>query len=288
MKQKYKIVRRDLEQLLNNKYSLGKISRMWSIPLPCLRYYCARQNIPYDQNFRNRGLINHSYFDSIDTPIKAYLLGNFIADGCIEIRKNSSNGINPTKRLLLGVQKRDISILDLVKSEISPNSNLIEIGYKCRLNITSEGIVNTLFNKYRIITNKTYDLDFRFDFNLIPVNLLRDFIVGLLDGDGTVYWNKQYKRVYYIGFCSLQKGFLEQIGNIFKDKFNLTYKLSERKAQYLGGSPTITLKIHIPRVREEQIYNYLYSNSKFCLERKRSKFSNQYRGNSSSKEAITP
>ena len=60
--------------------------------------------------------IQHDYFNNIDSAMKAYLLGFFIADGYIE--KNSG-------RICFNNSIDDISIIKEIQKQISPNSKLL-------------------------------------------------------------------------------------------------------------------------------------------------------------------
>lgn len=123
--------------------------------------------------------INHTYFDQIDSAMKAYLLGFFMADGTIEI--------NQTGRYCIRfVQKQsDSAILDLIRSEISPSSKMGTIvrGTKVyhRLSITSTELGNALI-ALGLHPRKTYK---EFSLPIIPEIYYRDLIRGFFDGDGT-------------------------------------------------------------------------------------------------------
>ena len=59
--------------------------------------------------------IKHDYFDSINTPTKAYLLGYYIADGCCTLQK-SKYTIN--KSIKFSCTEQDIKILQFLKKEL--------------------------------------------------------------------------------------------------------------------------------------------------------------------------
>lgn len=131
--------------------------------------------------------IRHNYFDEIDTPIKAYLLGFFLADGCIEKNHCSRYCISFSQKEL------DIGILQLVQGEISPNSNITEASTQkgqFRIRIMSTPIAERLFS-LGIPMNRTYN---NFSLPLITKEFERDMIRGFFDGDGTAntYVNKSH------------------------------------------------------------------------------------------------
>lgn len=123
--------------------------------------------------------IKHEYFDLIDTSIKAYLLGFFLADGCMEI--------NHTGRYCMSFTQKssDIDILRLYQSEISPESLIKDLKkgdyVYSRLRITSTPIAEA-FQKMGIPRKKTA-IGFKFPF--VDKLFQKDIIRGFFDGDGT-------------------------------------------------------------------------------------------------------
>lgn len=73
-------------------------------------------------------------------------------------------------------------------------------------------MVDILINKYKILPNKTQDIDFEFPFDIIPKKYYRDFIRGFMDGDGSI--NKTELR-----FVFTSKKFMNQIITILKEQF---------------------------------------------------------------------
>jgi hypothetical protein len=63
---------------------------------------------------RNKHGVNRRYFQSIDTPTKAYLLGLLAADGAIDNKKGQY-------RVTLMLQFRDKLLIDRFRDEIAPN-----------------------------------------------------------------------------------------------------------------------------------------------------------------------
>lgn len=75
---------------------------------PYIRKYLKEQNIPMrsisERNMRYKR--NKHYFDKIDTPNKAYILGLLFADGCNHIKHNA---------ITLTLQAEDIDVLEKIK-----------------------------------------------------------------------------------------------------------------------------------------------------------------------------
>ena len=123
--------------------------------------------------------IKHDYFDTIDSAMKAYLLGFFMADGSIEV--------NQTGRFCVRfIQKEsDANIIKLLQSEISPSSKIgiVTRGKNVyhRISITSTELGNALI-ALGLMVRKTYH---EFSLPKIPKQFEVDLIRGFFDGDGT-------------------------------------------------------------------------------------------------------
>lgn len=216
-----------------------------------------------------------NYFETIDSDIKAYLLGFFLADGTIELGNRCKNSY----RLSIAVSDIDFEIIKLYKKEICPNNNI-------KINNNTKGAINRKpvhsirwtstkmkedLEKYNIKRNKTKDIDFEFPFNLIDSKYIFSFIRGFFDGDGHLSY--EYKKISFtFAFYATSKNFLIQLGKIFEKEFSVKYIIdqSQRKNMIL-----YCLRFHSNQKRREfieKLYNKMYNNSKFSLERKRYKF----------------
>lgn len=242
------------------------------------------------QEKRNTKYKHHDdYFDNINTEAKAYLLGFIIADGSIDIIKR---GNCISKRLCFLNSIDDLEIIKLANREISPESNLYyrqnNIGAISRkeqvtLRIASYNLCTTLENKYNIKSRKTFDSNFIFNFNLIPNNLHKDFIRGYFDGDGSVSFYKTNNTLYFnFSFVLTSLEFTNQLGNIFKDIFGINPII-----YFIKGKTCDYYKLRFDYSRDRtnkiiEIYNYLYKDANYFLDRKKVKFLQyfEYRGKS--------
>lgn len=238
-----------------------------------MHYYIKKYNIEVVNKNRSYHC-NDEYFDNIDTENKAYLLGFIIADGYLSEKR----------RICLNNSIDDISILELFKQEVAPDSKIImsnkQTGVKFRkkqgtIRITSHHMYKTLTEVYNIIENKTKHDTFKFNMDLIPKNLLHHFIRGFFDGDGSVSFYKTNKTIFFnFSFIFNSKDFAEQIGNIFEELFDIKpvyYKIIGKTCEYY------TLRFNYYRNRSRKIkdiFNWLYKDSTICLKRKKVKFNN--------------
>lgn len=209
-----------------------------------------------------RTAVNDNFFNQIDTELKAYLLGYLIADGCIEEKSN---------RILLGCNPADLYVIQLFKTYVCPINKITLRKTKVKLSFMSKHMVQILKDRYKIIGRKTYNYDFDFPFETIPPHLINHFIRGVIDGDGCFSFSKKEGRILRLSIVGTQRYFLQSLINILNKDIKATNYF------YQKGN-CFTVGLNIKKSDEEKIYNYLYTNSFFFLERKRSKFTFQYRG----------
>ena len=87
------------------------IAKKYSIDEHSVYKILDTENIKRQSGYHSNCVLN--YFEKIDTPHKAYLLGFITADGAI---------VNDI--LSLEVNMEDVDILNFAKSEINPNATL--------------------------------------------------------------------------------------------------------------------------------------------------------------------
>lgn len=179
-------------------------------------YKILESNDVKKRNLGSRGIINETYFETIDTPEKAFLLGFITADGSMR---------RDLKQLTIS-QKESESwwILNMIRNFIQPDAK--------SLTITNEKICNDLYSK-GIIPNKTYDFTkehIDLLWSSIPNELKYDFIRGLLDGDGNIRWFYQTSTPKTMS-CNIEftgnKYLLQKIIELLTNDFNYKPKLYE-------------------------------------------------------------
>ena len=224
-------------------------------------------------------MIDYNYFDNIDTEIKAYLLGFFIADGWLNVGNS---------RFGLQIKEEDNIVLHYIKNEFV-NDSVISTKNRTtktvtRKNIstirwTSSHMKDIFMNKYKILENKTYDKTFMFPFEEIPEHLIRHFIRGFFDGDGCF---SKIRQSLSITIISTSLNFLNQIAKYFT---NLSEGINEVIREINGKTTNYyTLNFNFERTDKPEkvlkIYNYLYDDSELYLIRKKDKIESylKYRG----------
>jgi len=136
--------------------------------------------------------INDNYFKKWSHNM-AYILGLWFADGCI----TSGDRFNITLHV------DDKYLLEKILREMESDHQIaMKTNTCCMFTIVSKEIVRDIIRlggKYR----KSLDVKFP----IIPVNYLPDFIRGLWDGDGSIWYCNAYK-IYKSSICSGSKDFL--------------------------------------------------------------------------------
>lgn len=182
---------------------------------------------------------NVNYFEIINTEEKAYWLGFLYADGYIQSRR-----FNDGRKLGISLGIKDINHLRKFKDCISYDGDIKiyktgKSSYKegieyCRILITEEKLVSDVIDK-GCIEHKSNIKKFPNE-NQVPQNLLKPFIRGYFDGNGSVTITKSnpdknsYVDSYSISFVSTDDMLLHIQDILLKERIiKHTYNFSKRK-----------------------------------------------------------
>jgi hypothetical protein len=151
---------------------------------------------------------DESFFDNIDSELKAYLLGWVAGDG--HIKKDG---------LYLSVHKKDIEISNLFRDSIAPNCKQFFRDYDNTVNIriNSVKIVHSLCKALRVSVGKK---SHKISLPDISDDLMIHFIRGLIDSDGSVstLTAKSKNRSPNCNYCSMSEIIKNQIVEFCKIK----------------------------------------------------------------------
>jgi hypothetical protein len=211
--------------------------------------------------------VNDSFFDSIDTEEKAYILGFLAADGCISRNKYEIG---------FTLKRTDKEILEKIAKAMNSTFPISEqtgrygsehpITEKIRLRIGSQQI-----------WKKVQELGFSFAKSLIlkfpkeeviSNELIHHFMRGYFDGDGTVFIENQSGtiRCGIISTYSFCEDFLKNLN------LSLPVTISKEKR-----SKEDVWYFSIARKRLViDTYNFLYKDATIYLDRKKEKFDNYF------------
>ena len=252
-----KFSNQELEELAKEK-TLKEIGQMCGLNYQAVSDYFKKNGIKYQRLYKNRYEINHHYFDEIDTEEKAYLLGFFVADGCV---KKVQYKHKFSYRMSLDNTIKDAEIMQVFHDRICPQTKMHwkHIGENTNPQYTvqwnSDHMGEVLINKYKITCRKTHDKDFKLPDDAVPEHLWRHFIRGFMDGDGHVSW-----RILQFVFTSYP--FLLQIMNTFR---NFNYKILTIKGKTLTYWRVV---LPFSEKKREAIKRFLYDDATIYLKRK--------------------
>jgi len=222
--------------------------------------------------------IDHSYFSIIDTEEKAYWLGFIVADG--SVRHIIEKGESYVLRFELRIEDRYMveNLTKCLKSDnkvkeyyserdMIRNSNFKKPKYNAYNSFYSKQIFEDL-SKYGIVQNKTHLLN-----NLptnIDNNLMKHFIRGYFDGDGTVYSYKEKgseKVKLRFGFYGTHN-YVKSI----RDYLGKEADLSMNVNPYDQKEAEVSFILYTTQNNIKDFYNYTYNDATIYLTRKRRKF----------------
>lgn len=182
--------------LYQKKYVQEKICYDLLISTTGIKNTLKRKGIPLrSASERNQKYNrNQHYFDKIDTPNKAYILGLIYSDGCNHVNHNS---------IVISLQEQDIDILNRIKKELEYDgpiriNSLSEKNPRHKnqfiLNINDEYMSKKLV-ELGVVNAKSLILKFP---DFLDEHLVSHFVRGYFDGDGNIYYDSKRNK------CSTQ------------------------------------------------------------------------------------
>ena len=212
--------------------------------------------------------IQEDFFDKIDTEEKAYILGLLYADGWNQTERNL---------VAISLKESDKDILEKITELIQPDKPLRY--YTTANSRKKEGFENSQ-NQWRLMINnkhisqrlvelgcgkaKTHNLTFP-TAEQVPSHLIRHFVRGYFDGDGSVSGDKQ-KQFCFVGtidfLLPLQQILMKELG-FSETKLDQRHKDIDnniRSLRYCGVNQCITFR------------DWLYKDATIYLERKKNIF----------------
>lgn len=230
--------------------------------------------------------IDDDYFNEINSEQKAYILGLLYADGCVYSSERDG------KWAKLDLIYTDKNLLEKIAKEMNNECPIKRYTYDkevyfknqnktynltqdmCRLSFRSSKIVDNLI-KLGCSPSKTFKITFPSE-NIIPSHLMRHFLRGYLDGDGSISASERkssskYRKTYlhfsvtFTGTSSLVYSIKEYINN------NVVKFVGDIRSRWNNGKDNYTLAIDGNCILEK-ILDWLYYDATIYLERKYEKY----------------
>lgn len=270
----------DLRRLyLEEKKSLEDIGRLYGASRVAVWKYCIAEGLLR----RNRSearleaqkkakvpqkycCINDSFF-SVWSPEMAYVFGLLITDGCLSKVKNSSYRIS----LCLN----DADLLKCVAKAMGSDRAMQQSKHQ-------EGLYMFIFGRDKMAHDliglgmkpkKSMDIEFP----NVPKEYIRDFIRGVFDGDGSVFFEKRSAEYpLRANFVSGSKAFIETLEN----KLNML-GMPKRNIYQQPTKNGISYMFRYAHRDSETLFDLLYKNAKnnLFLRRKYDKFLEGFKSN---------
>ncbi|PIP22389.1 MAG: hypothetical protein COX38_00885 [Candidatus Nealsonbacteria bacterium CG23_combo_of_CG06-09_8_20_14_all_39_25] len=200
--------------------------------------------------------VNEDYFKKWSLNM-AYILGFIFADG--NITEITHNGCSD--KLAFGLHRKDIDILRKIKRELSAEQALSKSGKYIHFSVYSQKIVDDL-KLLKVSYRKSLRRSSQENIPNIPQKYIQDFIRGIVDGDGSINFDKRgYPRLSICG----RKKIMTFIRNHFLSRFNIYSKIAQ--AKYYGKKYNL-FYIAYRSNSAKTLINYLYNNANLYLERK--------------------
>lgn len=233
-------------------------------------------NYPLTTHHTSNRRIRHGFFKNIRTELQAYLLGFYAADGNINEKR---------KTFRIHLQKRDSEIVYLYKDIISPDARVFSVDK--HKTTGRDGMIITAHESFGVdiasseLCNSLVDLGIGYnksytDLHIppIPKDLVRHFIRGYFDGDGSFVAsvkkpNNRPNLTIRMCFSIIAKKatLLNEFIKFFAEEYGLIVNLNYLKRDDAYRLTTSSKKTC------RSIYHILYDDANFYLSRKFDKFS---------------
>jgi transposase len=216
--------------------------------------YRLLQSLGFDTS--NTYAVDEHFFDSIDSNIKAYVLGWFYSDGCVD---NAG-------KMRIQIQSGDSYVLDWIKEQMQYEGPLYDVPPPKKfphrkaqraLCINRKALADNLI-KLGCIPNKSLTMTFPSQRQL-PKRYWPSFMLGVFDGDGSISRKSNYIQTSITS--------TEEFLSTARD---LIYKpLGLAPRHYFRYSWTNTMSLMTTKTEDSRkLLEYMYREAPFYLTRK--------------------
>lgn len=250
----------------NQKISFTQIEKITNFPVSSVRRVFKKLGLQsfvrtVDTVYYRKYKVNENYFEQINTPEKAYWLGFLYTDGC-NYKSKKRAGV-----VIFSLQAQDKDAVFNLKKALDsehPISFVKKGGGQYRLSISSGKLSRDLV-KLGCIPAKSKILQFP-TFDQVPKHLMRHFLRGCVDGDGSIMCTNKKRRTNTIGFTGSAENFIDGFIKYVFDNTGVLFR------KYMGNFNGWELKIG-GRLGCIKFLDWLYEESEgLRLERKYNKY----------------
>lgn len=260
-------------KMYNDGLSTTQIGEKLKIHHKLVSEVLQKNGIKRTGNNQRKYKLNEHYFDIIDTPNKAYILGLFYADGYNSLDKQT---------IRLQLQYTDKDILEAIRKELDSEKPLKFI--KCNDKVASNGFISKdmyqlefygkhickTLEKYGMVQNKSLILEFPM---FLDKNLYSHFIRGYFDGDGSlcVYQKKNGKHQPLLTITSTES-FCQKCLEILRNEVNVGGGIYDASS-HNGITKVISISGF---VQLDRLLSWLYEDASLYIKRKYDIYMNQF------------
>lgn len=188
--------------------------------------------------------IDEGFFKTIDSPKKAFWLGFICADGSIYKVRNS---------LCFTITQKEKYLIERFSADVCSTYIITKVekqkgrygGSFFKITIYNQTFIENLLN-----AGKTYYKENLLSIPVMPDNLIKDFIRGYFEGDGSISFNISIKS--WIVRVSGNQNLLTHFKNFISENL-----FSENKG-YIGKDRTISFLSYGGNKSTKKLINYLY------------------------------
>ena len=205
-----------------------------------------------------RVILNHHYFERIDSSDKAYWLGLLTADGSVVYNKNKGDsysislGLETNDKYLIERFAKDIETNLSVKDYIRTDGFIKKGEHERRISklVINSKIMKEDLEKYGVVERKSLKLS---ELPNIPEEFMKDYVRGFFDGNGSVA--KSGDKLHLIFYST--HSFCENIASFLAKKLGIhKCKVTDQK------NYNVSLITYGSIQGVLRIYDYLYGDCK--------------------------
>lgn len=252
----YKLSKEDKDNIVKS-YLNGEdhrdIAKRYEVDESTIRYTLRKKEVWRPKGIHRIYSIDETFFENIDTEIKAYVLGFAYSDGYISEKHNE---------VVWTIQERDIDILEKIKKALNYDKEIINVEYKkqVKLNFKSKKMTEDLV-KLGCIQAKSLIKKFPTE---IDKEVFRHFLRGYFDGNGSImFMNEKYLKVSIVSSFD----FIEGLAKFIDEELGIKYKIRTCGKKKLNKTLNINGGLQALKLLE-----YMYEDSTIFGNRKKEKY----------------